>query len=102
MKGLAVDTVIKLMLVLLVLLFIGYWLIRSPKVLSAEQCRSLFIDWCKNCFFKGWTGALPWSEDLLSCADKYANATGMKTPITYAGGCNLPEARNECAKFGIT
>jgi hypothetical protein len=101
MKGIAVETVIKLMLVFLVLLVIMYWLIRIPSVLSPEQCRSLLIDWCKNCVFKGWKGALPWSDDLLACVDKYVNILGIN-PFNVVGNCASSETRTECAKFGIT
>jgi len=101
MKGVAVETVIKLMVIILVLLVIVYWLIRSPKVLSAEQCRSLLINWCKDCVLKGWKGALPWSDDLLVCVDKYVNILGIST-FNVVGNCASTETRTECAKFGIT
>ncbi len=104
MKGVAIDTIIKVMLLLLVLLSVTYVLIKTFKgaeTLSLEQCRFLFIDWCKNCVLKGWTGNLPWSEDLLQCVDKYYAILGFETPIDYVGACGNPDAKNECAKFGI-
>jgi hypothetical protein len=104
MKGIAVETIIKVALLVLVLSFVVYWIIKAvgnPGT-SIEQCRFLFMDWCKNCVLKGWNGALPWSDDLLRCMNKYATVIGIKTPITYAGGCSLVDARNQCAKFGIT
>jgi hypothetical protein len=104
MKGIAVETIIKVALLLLVISFLVYWLITltGNKIISVEQCRSLLIDWCKDCVLKGWKGALPWGDDLLVCVNEYVNILGLKTPVTYAGACGFSDARTECAKFGIT
>jgi hypothetical protein len=104
MKGIAVETIIKVTLLVLVLSLVLFWLIKvtANKEISVEQCRSLLIDWCKNCVLKGWTGALPWGDDLLVCVNEYVNILGLKTPVTYAGACGFSDVRTECAKFGIT
>lgn len=103
MKGIAVETIIKVMLLVLVLLLVLFWLIRvtGNKEISVEQCRSLLIDWCKDCVLKGWKGALPWGDDLLVCVNEYVNILGLN-PFNVVGNCASTETRTECAKFGIT
>jgi len=103
MKGIAVETIIKVALILLVVSLLVYWIIMTAgnKQISVEQCRTMLVNWCKDCVLKGWKGALPWSNDLLICVNNYVNILGIN-PFNVVGNCASTETRTECAKFGIT
>jgi hypothetical protein len=86
-KGIAISTIIMLMLGVVVLLFVGYWLVRafSGKGLSSQECKSQFISWCEACAAKNWIGTATWSTDLTNCLALYDKTLGITQGT--AGDC---------------
>ncbi len=102
-KGVAVQTIIMVMLGVVVLLFVGYWLVRvfTTPALSEEECKSLYIDWCRNCALNSWTGTNAWDAIVTDCLGKYAAKMGFAT-ITASGDCTNLANKNNCAIVGIS
>ena len=100
-KGVAVQTIIMIMLGVVVLLFVGYWLVRvfTGKGLTAQECRSQFISWCESCAARGWTGTATWSADMVTCLGNYAQTIGLTTPLPANGDCAAN--KNNCIAVGI-
>jgi hypothetical protein len=103
-KGVAVQTIIMVMLGIVVLLFVGYWLVRvfTTPALSEEECRSLYIDWCRNCALKGWSGTIAWDTNLVDCMAKYNTKMGFPVAIPNPGLCSDATNKNNCGIVGIT
>lgn len=75
MKGIAVSTILKFLLGLLVvvaLAFLIFRIIYSPPV-SENECRVRMTSWCSNCYLNGWSDETTKPRDtiLKSCAHKY-------------------------------
>jgi len=102
-KGVAVQTIIMIMLGVVVLLFVGYWLVRvfTGKGLTAQECRSQFVSWCGSCAARNWpTGVTAvWSADMVTCLNSYAQTIGLTTPLPANGNCELN--KNNCIAVGI-
>ena len=102
-KGVAVQTIIMVLLGVVVLLFIGYWLVRtfSSPGLGQEECKTMLMDWCRTCGIKGWdSSAYAVPTALTSCLGRYATALNVNANTIQAGLCS-GAASNECAKVGI-
>jgi len=102
-KGVAVQTIIMVMLGIIVLLFVGYWLVRvfTTPGLSQEECRTLLIDWCRTCSARGWDGtAYEVPSALTACLNRNAAALNINANTIQAGLCSAA-ASNECAKVGV-
>jgi hypothetical protein len=102
-KGVAVQTIIMIMLGVVVLLFVGYWLVRvfTGKGLSAQECRSQYIEWCQSCAARNWVGTAAWSPDMVTCLGLYAQTIGLTTPLGANGDCANLVNKNNCIAVGI-
>jgi hypothetical protein len=100
-KGVAVSTIIMIMLGVVVLLFVGYWLVRvfTGAGLSSQECKSEYINWCNSCAARGWTGTATWSTAMVDCLGKYAQIIGLTTPLGANGDCAAN--KNNCIAVGV-
>jgi hypothetical protein len=103
-KGVAVSTIIMVMLGVIVLLFVGYWLVRTftGSTLSKEECRSEYIQWCRTCAGMSWTGTATWEASLVSCLGKYASNLGFTIPLGPSGACGNAVNQANCGVVGIS
>jgi hypothetical protein len=103
-KGVAVQTIIMIMLGVVVLLFVGYWLVRvfSTPALSEEACRSIYIDWCRNCALNSWTGTNLWGATVTDCLVKYGTKMGFPVAIPNPSLCSDAVNKANCGIVGIS
>lgn len=101
-KGIAVTTIIMVLLGITVISFVSFWLVKtlSGGPISEQGCRTLYLNWCKKCERLNWnsgTGLIRPSPEEL-CFRQYNKTWGMPAAI-YPGNCQ--NMRSNCNKFGI-
>jgi len=69
-KGLATETIAKLLILLFVVGIVVYiiyrYVLNSP--LGEQECRARMTTWCANCEFTKWQGGGSMGEKLENCA----------------------------------
>jgi hypothetical protein len=72
-KGIATETIIKIMLGLIVVAIILYliykFVLKSP--IAPEECKSRLVSWCTSCKISNFGADIVMSSDLQDCLDKY-------------------------------
>lgn len=78
MKGIAVTTLVLLIIGMVVIAIIGYLLystfISTGPTMSLESCRAQVVSACSNCKLRGWTGCT-----APDCLSTYGNEIGFNT-----------------------
>ncbi|MEM3714534.1 MAG: hypothetical protein QXP77_00070 [Candidatus Aenigmatarchaeota archaeon] len=100
-KGIAIPYIIALVIGIIVLVFIVYWLYRlfGPGPITAEQCRSLMIQWCNACKNLGWSGGNAAPE----CVSGYPEIVGGY--ISNLANCDYTanqDVDDACRAVGIS
>lgn len=103
MKGIAVSTILKFLLGLLVVVALAFLIFRviySPPI-SENDCRIRMANWCTKCVLAGWddTKVEGRNYTLKSCASKYFNI-----PITCENCSDFDpsktgKCRGRCSEF---
>ncbi len=90
-KGIAIQTVLLLLVGILVVGVLVYALYSSTSnsPMSEYECRGKMISWCTGCSNAGWTGGTAMSDKLKECAQKYWSIAGH-------ADCN---AKQDCSAF---
>ena len=90
MKGIAIQTILLLLVGTLVVGILVYATYKSTtgSPLSEYECRGRMITWCTGCRNVGWSGGSGMSSELSACAQKYWS-------ISHAD-CN---AESDCSAF---
>ena len=104
-KGIAVQTIILVLLGLVVLVFIAYWLytlFAGETPLSMEQCRTELLTWCDMCKNNQWGTT---SDPMLAsdpvaqrCWLDYYDQFGLRVPAA-ADKCST--LQSQCSILGI-
>jgi len=72
-KGIATETIIKIMLGLIVVAIILYliykFVLKSP--IGSEECKARLVSWCTSCKIANYDAVLDMSNELQDCLDKY-------------------------------
>jgi hypothetical protein len=72
-KGIATETIIKIMLGLIVVAIILYliykFVLKSP--IAPEECKARLTSWCTSCKISNFLAVLDMSSDLQDCVVKY-------------------------------
>lgn len=72
MKGIATETIAKMLIVVIVVAIVVYiiyrYVLNSP--LGEQECRAMMSTWCANCKFGSWQGS-DMNEKLQECAGTY-------------------------------
>ncbi len=96
-KGVAIPYIIALVIGLIVLVLVAYWIYRmfSTGAMSAEECKSKFIDWCTSCMNRRWKGgSLP--QAISDCLKNSFNIL-----IGVNESCENATAKLKCYEFGV-
>jgi hypothetical protein len=99
MKGIAIQTILLLLVGILVVGILVYMVYRytAGKSLSSDECRAQFIVWCTNCYSanitKGAGGTLP--STLHDCLLGTMN-------IDLATSSTCATAKSYCQQFGVS
>lgn len=107
MKGLAIRTIILILLGVLVLVFLTYWFYKgsSPEALSFAECNAKWIRWCFTCKNAGWTGLTTPTELITECCEvlqKNIPKSGDPTWCVGNTACNQGNMKSECKTlFGL-
>lgn len=101
-KGIAVQTIILVLLGLVVLVFIAYWLytlFAGETPLSMEQCRIKLLTWCEMCKNNDWSAAIALASDATAsrCYNDYKDQFGMSS----IGVPTCSNMQSNCATLGI-
>jgi len=97
-KGIAVSTVLKFLLGLLVLVILAYivYSIFYAPPLSEADCRAKFVSWCSSCeVLSGggdWTGGSEAGADLANCVTMHYGITLDETD-------DCTDHETDCAVF---
>ena len=73
MKGIAIQTVLMLLVGILVVGIVVYMVYRyifAPP-LSIQECRAQFISWCTTCKATNFNGGFVLGDNLANCVNKY-------------------------------
>jgi hypothetical protein len=72
-KGIATETIIKIMLGLIAIVIIVYllyrYVLKSP--IAPEECKTRFTAWCANCKIVSFSGGPEPDKGLKECANRY-------------------------------
>lgn len=97
-KGIAVTTIIKFLLGLLVLVILAYlvYSVFFAPPLSESDCRTKMTSWCSSCSLlaggEAWSGGSEVGADLSKCASTHWGIT-----LDATDDCTLHES--DCAPF---
>ena len=94
-KGVAIPYIVALVIGMVVVVFIVYWVYKSfsSTVMSAQECKAKFIDWCTLCSNNNWAGgSLP--SEIRNCLN---TTYGINLPTTT----NCQTAKDRCNSFGV-
>jgi len=91
----AIPYIVALVIGMVVVVFIVYWVYKSfsSTVISAQECKAKFIDWCTLCLNNKWAGgSLP--SEISNCL---STAYGISLPANS----NCQTAKDRCNSFGV-
>jgi len=110
MKGIAIQTILMLLVGILVVGIIVYMVYRymfAPG-LNQNDCRAQLISWCNTCKTAGWTSGFGMSSALATCTNSYFGSgwTSGDNCAQHGGvactvGTNCPQD-TICPAVGIT
>jgi len=104
-KGIAIQTILMLLVGILVVGIIVYMVYRymfSPG-LSQNDCRAQLVSWCTTCRTVAWTGGFGLSDNVAKCTNTYFGSgwtSGDKCHQKAGANCN-PAAGGTCANITI-
>jgi hypothetical protein len=73
MKGIAIQTILLLLVGILVvgiLVYLVYRYSTSSSTLSTTECLTKVTNWCTSCMVSGWDTSVSLSKDVQDCAKK--------------------------------
>ena len=94
-KGVAIPYIVALVIGMVVVVFIVYWVYKSfsSTVISAQECKAKFIDWCTLCLNNKWAGG--------SLPSEISNCLSTAYGISLAANSNCQTAKDKCNSFGV-
>lgn len=98
-KGVAVHTIILVLVGLIVLVLLTYLVWTSfteQKSIPMEQCRSKFMVWCRSCGYQNWADGINIPSDISDCLGDFP-----ELGITVPAQCDDAHSLNSCGKVGI-
>jgi hypothetical protein len=76
-KGIAIQTILMLLVGILVVGIVVYMVYRymfSPGM-GIQECRGRVVSWCTSCAAVSWRGGITLSPDVAGCASQYFGYT---------------------------
>ena len=105
-KGVAVQTIILVLVGLIVLVLLTYLIWTSfteQRSIPMEECKSKFMIWCRSCGYQGWPdgGGVPGNSyelpsDIRKCLNDFP-----ELGITAPAECDDAHSLNSCGKVGV-
>jgi hypothetical protein len=97
MKGIAIQTILLLLVGVLVVGILVYMVYRytAGKTLSAYDCKALFVGWCTNCYNTKGTGTTKVGETISKCL---LDTMG----IDFGKDNDCTTAKSYCQQVGVT
>ena len=94
-KGVAIPYIIALVIGMIVVVFVVYWVYKSfsSGVMSAQECKAKFIEWCTLCLNNNWTGG--------SLPSEISNCLNTTYGISLSANSNCTTAKSKCNSFGV-
>jgi len=108
-KGIAIQTILMLLVGILVVGIVVYMVYRymfSPG-LSQNECRAQLVSWCTTCKTAGWTGGFDLGSTLSTCTNNYFGSgwnSGDDCDEYGGSACTATNCANVtiCPAVGIT
>jgi hypothetical protein len=103
-KGIAIQTILYLLLGILVvgiLVYLLYTYTTGPG-LDINKCRSLVTNWCNGCMIAGWKtgfGTIDSSKDVYTCIKTYFGSTGWTNPASNDCNKSATDATKKASDF---
>jgi len=91
-KGIAVPTILKLVIgviVIVIIVFLIYrYVLKSP--IGEQECRARMTAWCASCQLSGWTSGPGMNQELKDCVSEHNLASQHN---------DCSNAKTDCAGF---
>ena len=101
--AIAVPYLIAIVIGVIILAVMIYLIFKSSsggEKMSAEECRSRFVEWCSLCLNSGWKDFIRLPEDLKSqCAEVMETHLGFN--INQYNNCSAEDAKLDCCTVGV-
>ena len=98
MKGIAIQTILLLLvgiIVVSIIVYLVYSYTRSP-TLSKTECLSIVTNWCTTCMVSGWDQYIECPSDVKACGKLLVGSGWWEDNTDCAHGTTLDAIKTDC------